>query len=300
MKKSVVLTTTAATIGLATVLTLSAVAPSMAKTSGHSNTTKSASVKSASSNGNQGGVSFRNTQDTRKSTSVNFTISNVPSSITDAATAAKLLVVKVVPLAADATSAPATAPLPTPPAGQTGTGSGTTGAPQFGGPGGHHHGHSDNDGNGGQGGQGGWTPSSANGTTGTTGTTTGTTGSTPSTSAAPTTGTAPTFGNGQGPDNDGDGPGHGHGPKGGFGGPRGMKISNLTLTNGVLTGTIELPGAPVAGTQKFGVYLNIAADSANGIVAQSATPVMVTVTTAADLTPTVTATTGNVTLALTK
>jgi len=262
MKKSVVLTTTAASIGLATVLTLSAVAPSMAKTSSHSTTTttKSAAAKTSSS-GNQGGVSFSTTQDARKFTSVNFTVSNVPSTITDAATAAKLLVVKVVPLAADATSAPATAPLP---AGRMGDDHGA------------------------------WTPS---------GTTTGTTptpSATPSASATPATGTAPTFG-----DNDGDGPqagqgGRGHG-KGHGKGPRGgMQISNLTLTNGVLTGTIQLPGDEVAGVQKFGIYLNIAASTPDGITAQNATPVMVTVTTAADLTPTVTATTGAVTLAITK
>ena len=110
--------------------------------------------------------------------------------------------------------------------------------------------------------------------------------------AAPLSGDArPVFG-----DNDGDGP---KGPRGGHG-PRGPQLTNLSLVNGVLTGTLQLPGAPVAGAQKFAVYLSIAADSANGIAAQSATPVMVTVTTAADLTPSVTATTGNVILAIVK
>ena len=77
-----------------------------------------------------------------------------------------------------------------------------------------------------------------------------------------------------------------------------MQISNLNLSNGVLTGTIQIPGDEVANVQKWGVYLNIAADSANGIAAQSATPILVTVTTAADLTPTVTATSGDIVLAL--
>ena len=98
MKKSVALTTTAASIGLATALTLSAVAPSMAKTSSHTNTATSSSAKSATGTG----LSFGTTADARKFTSVNFTITNVPSTITDAATVAKLLVVKVAPLAADA------------------------------------------------------------------------------------------------------------------------------------------------------------------------------------------------------
>ena len=77
-----------------------------------------------------------------------------------------------------------------------------------------------------------------------------------------------------------------------------MQISNLTLSNGVLTGTIQIPGDEVAGVQKFGVYLSIAADSTNGITAQTATPVLVTVTTAADLTATVTATSGDIALAI--
>jgi hypothetical protein len=272
-KKSVVFTTTAVSLGLATVLTLSAVAPSMAATSHKNTKSVSSTAKSAKT-----GASFSVTQDARKFTTVNFKISNVPSTITDAATAAKLLVVKVVPLATDATSAPATAPVPT----FGGSGDARTGAPAFG------NGHApDNDGDGpGANGAGGWTPSGSATTT--------------------STRTAPTFGNGQGGDNDGDGPaagfggprgGHGHGGHG-FGGPRGMQFSNLTLANGVLSGTIQIPGDEVANVQKWGVYLSIAADSANGIAAQSATPVMVTVTTAADLTATVTATSGDIALAL--
>jgi hypothetical protein len=66
----------------------------------------------------------------------------------------------------------------------------------------------------------------------------------------------------------------------------------------VLTGTIQLPGDEVAGSQKFGIYLSVAASSANNIAAQSATPVMVTVTTASDLTPTVSASTGSVAITL--
>ena len=282
-KKSVVFSTTAVSLGLATVLTLSAVAPSMAATSHKTTKSVSSSTKSSKS---ATGTAFSATQDARKFTSVNFTISNVPSTITDAATAAKLLVVKVVPLAADATSAPATAPVPS----FSGkTGDVRAGAPAFG------KGHApDNDGDGpganGVAGNGGWTPGATSDARAATGT-------------APTTGTAPSFGNGQGPDNDGDGPrgGHGHGgPRGGrgFGGPRGMQISNLSLSNGVLTGTIQIPGDEVANVQKWGVYLSIAADSTNGITAQTATPVMVTVTTAADLTATVTATSGDIALVI--
>ena len=272
MKKSVVFTTTAATLGLATVLTLTAVVPSEAKVR-HVSTTKSASAKARTS-----GASFRiksasttgsssTTEAQRQFTTVNFTVNNVPSTITDAATAAKLLVVKVVPLASTATSAPATAPAPTFGAGN----------------GGHHGrgGHGDGDGDGGKGGNGGWTPS-------------GTTSSTP----APTTGstTAPAA-----PDNDGDGPAAGTAPAGApaFGGHgHGMQISNLTLTNGVLTGTIQIPGDEVANVQNWGIYLSIAADSTNGIAAQTGTPVMVTVTTAADLSASVTATTGDIVLNL--
>ena len=280
MKKSVVLTTTAASIGLATVLTLSAVAPSMAKSSSHS-ANNSAAAKTATGTG----VAFGATQDARKFTSVNFTITNVPSTITDAATAAKLLVVKVAPLAADATAAPATPPVPTF-SGKSGDArpdftlgaSGDVRGPGFG-KGGHGpRGDHDGDGPKGAGAQGAWTPGTA--------------------PAAPLSGDArPVFG-----DNDGDGPKGprgGHGPMGGHG-PRGPQLTNLSLVNGVLTGTLQLPGAPVAGAQKFAVYLSIAADSSNGIAAQSATPVMVTVTTAADLTPSVTANTGNVTLAIVK
>ena len=271
-KKSVVFTTTAVSLGLATVLTLSAVAPSMAATSHKTTKSVSSTTKSSKS---ATGTAFSATQDARKFTSVNFTITNVPSTITDAATAAKLLVVKVVPLAADATSAPATAPVP--------SFSGKTadvraGAPAFG------NGHApDNDGDGPAAhGAGGWTP-----------------GSTSDARA-----TAPNFsptGDTRG-NHFGFGRGHGHGgPRDGFGGPRGprgMQLSNLTLANGVLSGTIQIPGDEVANVQKWGVYLSIAADSANGIAAQSATPVMVTVTTAADLTATVTATSGDVALAI--
>jgi hypothetical protein len=273
-KKSVVFSTTAVSLGLATVLTLSAVAPSMAATSHKTTKSVSSSTKSTKT-----GVAFSATQDARKFTTVNFKISNVPSTITDAATAAKLLVVKVVPLASDATSAPATAPVPT-----------------FGGSGDVRGGHApDNDGGGpGANGAGGWTPGSTSDARAT---------------APNFSGTGDARGN-HAPDNDGDGPaagfggprgghGHGHGgPRVGFGGPRGMQLSNLVLSNGVLTGTIQIPGDEVANVQKWGVYLSIAADSANGITAQSATPVMVTVTTAADLTATVTATSGGIALAI--
>ena len=138
MKKSVEFTTTVATIGLATVLALSAVAPSQAATTHKSAASGSTSVKSAKGvKSHKSGSGTKTAKDNRQFTSVNFTVNNVPSSITDANTAAQLLVAKVVPLAADATSAPDTAPLPTAPAA-------SNGAPSFGG-GKAHHGHGKGD-----------------------------------------------------------------------------------------------------------------------------------------------------------
>jgi hypothetical protein len=269
MKKSVAFTTTVATIGLATVLTLSAVAPSQAATTHKSAASKSASVKSAkgvkSHKSGSGTKTAKAAKDNRQFTSVNFTVNNVPSSITDANTAAQLLVAKVVPLAADATSAPDTAPLPTAPAA-------SNGAPSFGGGKAHHgHGH----------GKGGKHADSLPA---------GTPPADPS--VADPNSAAPSFG-----DNDGDGPKAGvDGGKPGRG--HGMKFANLSLVNGVLTGTIEIPSDETANVQNWGIYLSIAADSTNGIVAQSSTPVMVTVTTASDLTATVTAATGDVVITL--
>jgi hypothetical protein len=269
MKKSVAFTTTVATIGLATVLTLSAVAPSQAATTHKSAASKSASVKSAKSlkahKSGSGKKAPKVANDNRQFTSVNFTVNNVPSTITDANVAAQLLVAKVVPLAADATSAPETAPLPTAPAA-------SNGAPSFGDGKGHH-------------GKGGKHADSLPA---------GTAPADPSVTPDPTNTAAPSFG-----DNDGDGPKAGFdGGQGGHGRGHGMKFSNLSLVNGVLTGTIEIPGDETANVQNWGIYLSIAADSANGIVAQSSTPVMVTVTTASDLTATVTATTGDVVITL--
>lgn len=231
MKKSTVISASAATIGLATILTFAAVAPSEAKSLKQHAAGKSYSAPQKLGHGKHD----RGQQEAaRQFTSVNFTVSNIPATITDANEAAKLLVVKVAPLAADATAAPETAPVP--PKGH---------GPRFDG-----------------------------------------------TNPPAPEQTAPTPPAGDSGKKLGFEKGrmHGHGPK--------MMLSNLVLSNGVLTGTIELPGAPVAGVQNFGVYLSIAADSANGIVAQNATPVMVTVTTAADLSVSVTATTGDVAISL--
>lgn len=247
MKKSVALvTTTAVSLGLATILTVSAVAPSFAAT--HKTTGSAFSSSSTASGTNNG-----STKVAPATVSVNFTVTNVPSAYTTAAAAAKNLLFKVVPLASDATSAPATAPVPS---------FGAKGAP-------------DNDGDGpGHGGA--WTPSG-------TSTTAPTTGTTP----APTTSrtAAPTFGG----DNDGDGPaagkgkgrGHGHGPAG-FG--PGASYTNLVLSNGTLTGTITVPAGRTAGVQKLGVYPFFAADAANNVAAKTGTPVMLTITTVADAT----------------
>ena len=269
-KKSVVVTTTAVSLGLATILTVSAVAPSYAKshkTTGSAFSSSSTAAPTASDS---------SAKVAPATVSVNFTVTNVPTSYTDAATAAKHLLFKVVPLAADATSAPATPPAPAFGA------KGAKGAP-------------DNDGDGPGANGGAWTPSTST-------TSAPTAGST----AAPTISStaAPTFG-----DNDGDGPGrfggghgrgHGHG-KGGFG--PGTMFSNLTLSNGTLTGTITIPAGRTAGVQKVGVYPYFAADSANNVAAKSGTPVMLTITTVADattgaLSASVTASSANITLSL--
>jgi hypothetical protein len=235
-KKSVVVTTTAVSLGLATILTVSAVAPSYAKSHKTTGSTFSSSSTAAPT------ASYSSAKFAPATVSVNFTVTNVPTSYTDTATAAKHLLFKVVPLAADATSAPATPPAPAFGA------KGAKGAP-------------DNDGDG-----------------------------------------PGRFGGG-----DGHGRGHGHG-KGGFGpgkggfGP-GTMFSNLTLSNGTLSGTITIPAGRTAGVQKIGVYPYFAADSANNVAAKSGTPVMLTITTVADastgaLSASVTASSANITLSL--
>ena len=259
MKKHIAVTTTAVSLGVATLLTMSAVAPAMAKShtaSGNSFTT-STTKKAASGTTTSGS----NAPTAPKFATVNFTVTGVPSAYADAATAAKHLVFKVVPLAADATSAPATPPVPP-------FGKGPKG---------------DNDGDGpgvANGAAGAWAPSA-------TGTTT----------PAPSATGAPSFGAG---DNDGDGPaagmgmrmGRGHGPMGhgkGMGLGHGPQITNLVLSNGTLTGTISVPAGRTAGVEKFAVYPTVVADSANNIAAKTGTPVLLTVTTAADGTATVAA-----------
>jgi hypothetical protein len=112
MKKSVLFSTTAATLGLATVLTFAAVSPSMAKGSKHSNDgSSSATVKTAGISFGPGAVSG-DVHVAPKTASLSFTLTNVPTAYTSAAALGKQLVVRVVPLAADATSAPATPPVP--------------------------------------------------------------------------------------------------------------------------------------------------------------------------------------------
>ncbi len=286
MKKSVLFTTTAATLGLATVLTFAAVSPSMAKSSKHSNTgSNSATVKSAGASFGPGAVSG-DVHVAPKTTALTITLTNVPSVYTDAAALGKKLIVKVVPLAADATSAPATAPVPTfggkPESGDVRPGL-PAGAPAFGkghGP----HGHGDHDGQ--------------------FSITSGDVRPAPP-AGTPAPGAAPSFG---APDNDGDGPafgsqggqhegGRGHG-RGGFG-PFGQ-ASTFTLSGNTLTGQIQIPAAPVAGTQNFAVYISIAADGTTGLAAQSGTPVFVVATTDASGNVTLSKASGLVTIDLSK
>lgn len=283
MKKSVLFTTTAATLGLATVLTFAAVSPSMAKSSKHSNTgSNSATVKTAGASFGPGAVST-DVHVAPKTTALTITLTNVPSVYTDAAALGKKLIVKVVPLAADATSAPATAPVPTfggkPESGDVRPAP-PAGAPAFGkghGP----HGHADNDGD-----------FQLNSTD--------VRPAPPVGASAP--GAAPSFG---APDNDGDGPGfggkHDGGPghgRGGFG-PFGQ-ASTFTLSGTTLTGQIQIPAAPVAGTQNFAVYISIAADGTTGLAAQSGTPVFVVATTDASGNVTLSKASGLVTIDLSK
>ena len=283
MKKSVLFTTTAATLGLATVLTFAAVSPSMAKSSKHSNNgSNSATVKSAGASFGPGAVSG-DVHVAPKTTALTITLTNVPSVYTDAAALGKKLIVKVVLLAADATSAPATAPVPTfggkPESGDVRPAP-PAGAPAFGkghGP----HGRGDHDGK--------FNLSS------------GDVRPAPPV-GAPAPGGAPSFVT---PDNDGDGPGfggkHDGGPghgRGGFG-PFGQ-ASTFTLSGNTLTGQIQIPAAPVAGTQNFAVYISIAADGTTGLAAQSGTPVFVVATTDASGNVTLSKASGLVTIDLSK
>ena len=282
MKKSVLFTTTAATLGLATVLTFAAVSPSMAKSSKHSNAgANSATVKTGGTSFGPGAVSG-DVHVAPKTTALTITLTNVPSVYTDAAALGKKLIVKVVPLAADATSAPATAPVPTfggkPESGDVRPAP-PAGAPAFG-KGHGKHGQADHDGD-----------FVVN---------TGDVRPAPPV-GAPAPGTAPTFG---APDNDGDGPGFGGGKhhggpgRGGFG-PFGQ-ASTFTLSGNTLTGQIQIPAAPVAGTQNFAVYISIAADGSTGLAAQSGTPVFVVATTDSSGNVTLSNASGPVTIDLSK
>lgn len=285
MKKSVLFTTTAATLGLATVLTFAAVSPSMAKGSKHSNDgSSSATAKPSGISFGPGAVSG-DVHVAPKTASLTFTLTNVPSVYTDAAALGKKLVIRVVPLAADATSAPATPPVP--PFGGPKFGSDDVrpappaGAPAFG----KGHGHGP-DGDGDHGGQ--FTLTS------------GDVHQAPPV-GAPAPGTAPSFGT---PDNDGDGPAfgghHGRGPRGNGGnGPFGQ-ASTFTLTGNTLTGSIQIPAARAAGVQNWAVYISVAADSSTGLAAQSGTPVFVVATTDASGNVTLGSTSGSVTIDLSK
>ena len=100
MKKSVLFTTAAATVGLATVLTIGAIAPASAKGNHFGND-------------GSGVVRISDDSSTVAGASIAFSVTNVPANYTNVQDIAPQLVFKVVPLAADATSAPATAPTAT-------------------------------------------------------------------------------------------------------------------------------------------------------------------------------------------
>ena len=105
MKKSVLFTTTAVTVGLATVLTMGAIAPANAKGSESGKGSGSAfSASSSSSKVEDHGSS------SKLSAAVDFTVTGVPANYTTVQEIASQLVFKIVPLPADATSAPAAAP----------------------------------------------------------------------------------------------------------------------------------------------------------------------------------------------
>lgn len=95
MSKSIAFKTTAVTLGLATVITLGAVSPSLAK-----------------GGDNRGSASISANDDSAlRSAPLAFSVTNVPAIYTDAKSVGKQLVFKVVELAADATTAPATPPV---------------------------------------------------------------------------------------------------------------------------------------------------------------------------------------------
>lgn len=95
MSKSIAFKTTAVTLGLATIITLGAVSPSLAK-----------------GGDNRGSASISANDDSAlRSAPLAFSVTNVPAIYTDAKSVGKQLVFKVVELAADATTAPATPPV---------------------------------------------------------------------------------------------------------------------------------------------------------------------------------------------
>lgn len=100
MNKKLIAKSVAVTAGLATVISLAAVSPSLAK-GGHG----------------RGGDSHSNSQQFSandnsnvNTAALNFTVTNVPAIYSDAAQLGKVVLFKIVPLAADATEAPATPP----------------------------------------------------------------------------------------------------------------------------------------------------------------------------------------------
>ena len=193
--------TTAVSLGLATILTFTAVAPSFAST--HKSGKDHSSIKAESKGKSHSKVKHAPSSDHSAvvSVSVPFTVTNVPVNYADAQTLAHKLVFKVVKLAADATEAPATAPVDTSK---------------------KDEGHSN------------------------------------------------------AIEND----------------------ATFVLANSTLTGELRIRADKVAGVSNYAIYPMIAADSVTGLASQAGTPVFVSVTTAADLTASVTVQSGPVTLDL--
>ncbi|MFM5905201.1 MAG: hypothetical protein ACKORF_03750 [Micrococcales bacterium] len=197
MKKSVLLTTAAATVGLATVLTMGAIAPASAK-------------GNYFGNDGSGVVRLDDHSSSVATASLPFTFTNVPANYTNVQDIASQLVFKVVPLPADATSAPATPPAATfKSEGKSDKNKGKSDK---------SNGKSD-------------------------------------------------MGKGQ---------------------QQFKGYSSLSLSGGILSGSIDLRSGKTAGVQNFGIYPMFAADVRTGLAAQAGDPVFVTATTAADGTVTLT------------
>jgi len=110
MKKSVLFSTTAVTVGLATVLTMGAISPASAKGEGSgkgSDSSFSATATTGTAKVEDSGSS------SKLSAAVDFSVTGVPANYTSVQDLASQLVFKIVALPADATTAPATAPAST-------------------------------------------------------------------------------------------------------------------------------------------------------------------------------------------